>query len=283
MNQGYCWNCGYNLRGLADVRCPECGRVFDPACVSSVARTRAGVAWRRFRRRILITFLLGSCASLLVMSVRWTLRHDVVAERCANTGARRTTSYWYLRGLDGLRFFRHTEIAPLDDIAIYLALNADGAAAIYDWRSRSHHVRDWRGRALVAPSRDEELRVRYEARCDINALNAATNYIRDFPRLLRKEILRSDRADVAAFALTYIDDLIGEDLEFVSIASHGTHVERISRREQLRDALVWSTNVDASGLHGVDTLVAAFDRWFGDQQIGCGDEEIDWDALVHGP
>jgi hypothetical protein len=28
---GFCWECGYSLRGLASRRCPECGRPFDPA------------------------------------------------------------------------------------------------------------------------------------------------------------------------------------------------------------------------------------------------------------
>lgn len=27
----YCRDCGYQLRGLAEFRCPECGRAFDPA------------------------------------------------------------------------------------------------------------------------------------------------------------------------------------------------------------------------------------------------------------
>lgn len=28
--EGYCWECGYALRGLETPRCPECGRSFDP-------------------------------------------------------------------------------------------------------------------------------------------------------------------------------------------------------------------------------------------------------------
>ncbi len=28
--KGYCWSCGYSLRGLTSDRCPECGNVRKP-------------------------------------------------------------------------------------------------------------------------------------------------------------------------------------------------------------------------------------------------------------
>ena len=31
VGQSFCWKCGYNLRGLAEPRCPECGIPFTPA------------------------------------------------------------------------------------------------------------------------------------------------------------------------------------------------------------------------------------------------------------
>jgi hypothetical protein len=34
----YCWQCGYNLFGLSESRCPECGRAFDPANRGSYRR-----------------------------------------------------------------------------------------------------------------------------------------------------------------------------------------------------------------------------------------------------
>lgn len=32
---GYCQKCGYNLRGLPEPRCPECGMEFDPSALPS--------------------------------------------------------------------------------------------------------------------------------------------------------------------------------------------------------------------------------------------------------
>jgi len=40
---GYCRGCHYNLRGLSAARCPECGRVFDPAVPGSYDLSPAGV------------------------------------------------------------------------------------------------------------------------------------------------------------------------------------------------------------------------------------------------
>lgn len=42
---GYCLNCSYNLRGLSEARCPECGRRFRPGAPSTYSpRPRSGSA-----------------------------------------------------------------------------------------------------------------------------------------------------------------------------------------------------------------------------------------------
>jgi hypothetical protein len=39
---GFCKSCHYNLHGLSDARCPECGRMFDPASPLTFDRTPSG-------------------------------------------------------------------------------------------------------------------------------------------------------------------------------------------------------------------------------------------------
>jgi hypothetical protein len=39
-----CRGCGYDLHGLVEPRCPECGRTFDPALLSSLETRRAAPA-----------------------------------------------------------------------------------------------------------------------------------------------------------------------------------------------------------------------------------------------
>lgn len=46
---GYCASCGYNLRGLAEARCPECGVPFDPDALryGSVAWCKTAISYLR--------------------------------------------------------------------------------------------------------------------------------------------------------------------------------------------------------------------------------------------
>jgi len=43
-----CLRCGYSLRGLPGVICPECGRHFDPADPATYRDTRRPARWRRW-------------------------------------------------------------------------------------------------------------------------------------------------------------------------------------------------------------------------------------------
>ena len=60
----HCLTCGYNLAGLASLRCPECGRTFDPHDAKTFARsdrpTAAG-AWR-------LAMLMAVMAMLIISS-----------------------------------------------------------------------------------------------------------------------------------------------------------------------------------------------------------------------
>ncbi len=47
----YCRNCGYNLRGLSENRCPECNRSFDPK-TAAATRTAAPSAPRLWSFRL---------------------------------------------------------------------------------------------------------------------------------------------------------------------------------------------------------------------------------------
>src|SRR5438105_3678911 len=49
----YCRGCGYVLHGLAQNRCPECGRAFDPADRKTYATSRRALLLRRWLRRLL--------------------------------------------------------------------------------------------------------------------------------------------------------------------------------------------------------------------------------------
>ncbi|HYE19808.1 MAG TPA: hypothetical protein VEA69_15265 [Tepidisphaeraceae bacterium] len=48
--RGYCLDCFYDLRGLPEPRCPECGRRFDPARRGTVSRTPYRDFWAALAR-----------------------------------------------------------------------------------------------------------------------------------------------------------------------------------------------------------------------------------------
>ncbi len=62
----YCRRCGYELRGLTAPRCPECGRVFDPANPRTYRRRPI----RRWLQRLIRTAVL-ILAFFLMLAVIW--------------------------------------------------------------------------------------------------------------------------------------------------------------------------------------------------------------------
>jgi hypothetical protein len=62
-----CLGCGYLLRGLAEHRCPECGRAFDPGDITTFDSPRHGAA---ARRAMLLEFipLLAFLATVTLMA-----------------------------------------------------------------------------------------------------------------------------------------------------------------------------------------------------------------------
>ncbi len=90
----YCRRCGYALAGLAEPRCPECGRAFDPDDPRTVAR-RAD-HWQRSRRNLRAGVLMALLAGTVLGFYAWLYegwrseRHAIAA--VATLGGRMKTS-----------------------------------------------------------------------------------------------------------------------------------------------------------------------------------------------
>ncbi|MFQ5424986.1 MAG: hypothetical protein ACE5F9_13540 [Phycisphaerae bacterium] len=63
---GYCWQCGYDLRGLAEPRCPECGFRFD---LDAVRDLNQGWCLDRLHGLRNATLLLAAACTGLLISV----------------------------------------------------------------------------------------------------------------------------------------------------------------------------------------------------------------------
>lgn len=97
VDPGRCWECGYFLRGLGEIRrCPDCGRAFDPADPGTTNRRRHDI--RSITRRLLVppgwpvVGLTALAAGLVIIGTGgtagfratfedWALLRDVVTRR----------------------------------------------------------------------------------------------------------------------------------------------------------------------------------------------------------
>jgi rRNA maturation protein Nop10 len=68
---GYCRKCGYDLRSLAENRCPECGKAFDPANPSTFSKSPRGFRWRFWIRLLLIPPLLVALVYAILIGWVW--------------------------------------------------------------------------------------------------------------------------------------------------------------------------------------------------------------------
>ncbi len=81
----FCRKCGYQLTGLSENRCPECGRPFDPGWRRTYLRHPKGWRRRLWVRRVMIgltgviLLLLICLGSLLVeLHLRWKGQQEVI-------------------------------------------------------------------------------------------------------------------------------------------------------------------------------------------------------------
>lgn len=82
----YCRSCGYQVVGLSEPRCPECGRLFDPDNPRTFLQHPKAWRVRQWVRRILIALgsviipLLVSLGILLgILYLRWQTQQQVIA------------------------------------------------------------------------------------------------------------------------------------------------------------------------------------------------------------
>lgn len=73
MSTLYCPKCGYNLTGLKENRCPECGKVFDPRLLRAMQRvgiSTRSVVWQIILAPAGFAFLFTFCICTGISSSR---------------------------------------------------------------------------------------------------------------------------------------------------------------------------------------------------------------------
>lgn len=103
----FCRSCNYDLNGLSEHRCPECGREFDPENPKSFANTPD---WH-FRRKLKF---VGICSVVLAVLyvVGSGIEHGYARFSCENCGARSNAKYFSFYEWGGL-YSRVTDEGPV--------------------------------------------------------------------------------------------------------------------------------------------------------------------------
>lgn len=129
--EGFCRQCGYDLRGSSSNRCPECGRIFDPNRASTFARHPGSPRWRRWSRRVLALILLLLVLSGAAAFALWLPWHRNAAavrmvERCGGTVRMTTVGPRWLRRFLGRRgSFLLERAGPFCDLSGSTVTDAD--------------------------------------------------------------------------------------------------------------------------------------------------------------
>jgi len=104
----FCRQCGYNLHGLPEDRCAECGRTFDPNNRKSYSTRSGSPSRRRWARRIVVSFIaLILLAGAGAFSLWWPWHRDAAAirmvKRCGGTVNTTTVGPKWLQSIFGQR------------------------------------------------------------------------------------------------------------------------------------------------------------------------------------
>lgn len=105
----FCRHCGYNLHGLPENRCAECGRTFDPNNRKSYSTHSGSPSRRRWARRIVVSFIaIILLAGAGAFSLWWPWHHDGAAirmvRRCGGYVDTKTVGPKWLQSMFGQRW-----------------------------------------------------------------------------------------------------------------------------------------------------------------------------------
>lgn len=204
----YCRSCGYDLHGLAEARCPECGRRVDPTNHRSFRATPLLPIW--IRRARIIVVLLAVVPGLTYVMFKAARSYAYVRVIEVNTQDARVRDRLY-HTVFGFTITQ-TMGAPIDTgLTAYLSRYPGpkpgdwvrAGSEVYDWRRRrvdsnlSHGIGQMLGGAPFKPEN----------------LPRVHGLVPDLPAMIRRDILSAQHHGVSAMLMINLRDMCADPTE----------------------------------------------------------------------
>jgi len=245
----FCRHCGYNLQGLPENRCAECGRTFDPNSRKSYSIHSGSPSRRRRARRIVASFIaIILLAGAGVFSLWWPWHRDAAAirmvRRCGGTVDTATVGPKWLQSLLGQR-------------GGFLLERAGPTCDLRDSRT----VTDADVSALDGLAHLQEINLAYT-----NISDASLAHLVKLKGLRRLYLYGDTRVtDKGLEHLTNLKGLQWLDLEKTAVADSG--LEQLKSLNELQTLNLWGTTVTDAGLERLKGLKALNDLGLSDTKV----------------
>lgn len=204
----YCRNCGYDLQGLEEQRCPECGRRFDARNPRSFRATPPLPLWIRRARNIAVLLTVAVGLAYVIFRAARSYECVRVIEVSTHDARVRERTYYILFGFSVWQAPRApvaTELTP------FLHTHAETQGG--QWVRAGSEVYDWRGRRVDSYLSHGIGQLLVGAPFKAENLTRVDAFVPDLAAIIRRDILAKKHHGVSSMLMITLRDMCADPTE----------------------------------------------------------------------